>query len=40
MVWVKRPGSGIPASQLAKVVGKKAKRDLAANQLLRWEDLG
>jgi len=40
MVWVKRPGSGIPASQLAKVVGKKAKRDLAANQLVQWEDLG
>lgn len=40
MVWVKRPGNGIPASELKKVIGKKTKRDIDVNQLLSWDDLG
>lgn len=38
-VWVKRPGSGIPASRLEEVLGRKAKRDLAAGEIVRWEDV-
>jgi len=39
MVWVKRPGIGIPAKYLDKVIGLKAKKNIKANQLLRWSDL-
>ncbi len=38
-VWVKRPGTGIPARQLNEVVGKVAKRTIARNQLVSWDDL-
>ncbi|MBI4710631.1 MAG: N-acetylneuraminate synthase family protein [Nitrospirae bacterium] len=38
-VWVKRPGSGIPASELNKVIGKKAKKNISADQTLSWEDV-
>jgi N-acetylneuraminate synthase/N,N'-diacetyllegionaminate synthase len=36
---VKRPGTGIPPSDLAKVVGRSARRDLEADQPLGWDDL-
>lgn len=39
MVWVKRPGTGIPAKDLRKVIGKKARQDIKANSLIKWEDL-
>ena len=39
MVWVKRPGTGIPAKYLGEVIGKKAKQDIAANSVITWEDL-
>jgi len=39
MVWVKRPGTGIPAKELSNVIGKKAKEDIKANQLILWNDL-
>lgn len=40
----KRPGSGIPAKYLDQryaheLIGKRAKRDLAPNTLLQWEDV-
>jgi sialic acid synthase SpsE len=38
-VWVKRPGSGIPASRLEEALGKKATRDLRAGEIVRWEDV-
>jgi sialic acid synthase SpsE len=38
-VWVKRPGTGIPANDLANVVGKQARRDIAADALLSWDDV-
>lgn len=38
-VWVKRPGTGIPASELDRVLGRRAARDLAADALVAWEDL-
>lgn len=39
MVWVKRPGYGIPASQMQKVISRRVKNDIDANQMVRWEDL-
>jgi len=38
-VWVKRPGTGIPSYELPNIIGKKASRDLQANQLLRNDDI-
>ena len=38
-VWVKRPGTGIPARQLGDVIGKVASRAIARDTLVRWEDL-
>jgi N,N'-diacetyllegionaminate synthase len=39
-VWSKRPGTGIPSHRMDEVVGKVAQRDLPANTLLAWDDLG
>jgi len=39
MVWVKRPGTGIPARDLDRVIGRRVKRPVRANTLLAWEDL-
>ncbi len=38
MVWVKRPGTGIPAKDLDKVIGRKSKVHIKANSLISWED--
>ncbi|MBI5049679.1 MAG: N-acetylneuraminate synthase family protein [Nitrospirae bacterium] len=40
MVWVKRPGYGIPANELEKVIGKKAISDINANQVITWDNIG
>jgi N-acetylneuraminate synthase len=37
-IWVKRPGTGIPASEYERVLGEIATRDIKKNQQLRWED--
>ena len=38
-VWVKRPGTGIPARQLGDVVGRVAKRSIPRDQLIAWQDI-
>jgi N-acetylneuraminate synthase len=38
-VWVKRPGTGIPARQLDEVLGKKAAHDLGADVQVAWTDV-
>jgi sialic acid synthase SpsE len=38
-VWAKRPGTGIPARQLNDVVGKVAKKAIAKDSLVSWDDL-
>ncbi len=38
-VWVKRPGTGIPARQLQDVIGKVAKRAMPKDTLVKWEDV-
>jgi N-acetylneuraminate synthase len=35
----KKPGSGIPANRIAEVIGRRLARDVAADELLRMEDL-
>lgn len=39
MVAVKKPGTGIPARKLPAIIGKRALRAIAKDQLLTWEDL-
>jgi N-acetylneuraminate synthase len=39
MLAVKKPGTGVPASRLLEVVGKRAVRDLPADALLMPEDV-
>lgn len=38
-IGVKRPGRGIPAKHLGKIVGRRTTRDLAVDEMLRWEDV-
>lgn len=38
-VWAKRPGTGIPARQLGDVIGRQAKRPIAKDSLIAWDDL-
>jgi len=39
MVWTKRPGSGIPAKHLERVINRVARTDIPADHLIRWEEL-
>jgi len=40
-LWVKRPGTGeILAARYEEVLGRQAARDVAANALLAWNDVG
>lgn len=38
MIWSKRPGTGIPSYQMDEVIGKIAKKEIAPNTLLKWDD--
>jgi sialic acid synthase SpsE len=38
-VWVKRPGTGIPAYRLDEVIGRVAKRAIPRDALVSWDDL-
>ena len=35
----KKPGSGIPANELPKLVGRRVRRDVARDALIAWDDL-
>jgi N,N'-diacetyllegionaminate synthase len=39
LLCLKRPGTGIPAADLDRVVGRTLTRNVQANSVLRWEDL-
>ena len=39
MVWVKRPGTGIPAKHMEKVIGRIAQKDIKADTIIKWDDL-
>ena len=38
-VWAKRPGTGIPASQIDEVIGRKARREIGRGTLVSVDDL-
>lgn len=39
-IWVKRPGTnGIPAENFNEVLGKKAAKDIAADEQVRWQEV-
>jgi sialic acid synthase SpsE len=38
-IWAKRPGTGIPARQLAEIVGRTARRAIPKDHLVSWDDL-
>jgi N-acetylneuraminate synthase len=38
-VWVKRPGTGIPAAELDGILGRTAARDVTPDSLLAWDDV-
>jgi N-acetylneuraminate synthase/N,N'-diacetyllegionaminate synthase len=40
MLTVKRPGSGIPAAEFDRILNRVLMRDVAANTLLSWDDVG
>jgi len=39
-IAVKRPGTGIPVHELHAVVGRHAGRDIPADEVLTWQDIG
>jgi len=39
MLWTKRPGTGIPSRELPQFIGRKTKRTLKNNTLLKREDI-
>lgn len=39
MVWTKRPGTGIPAAQIDRVLARTAATDIPADHLIQWEEL-
>lgn len=39
MIWVKRPGTGIPAKELKNILGRKAARDIKKDTLLTWKEI-
>ena len=40
-LWVKRPGTGeILAARYEEILGRRAARDVAADALLAWSDVG
>ncbi len=39
-VAVKRPGTGIPPAELARALGRRLTRDVAADEVIPWEALG
>jgi N-acetylneuraminate synthase len=38
-VWAKRPGTGIPSHALPQIVGRVARRAIAKDRLIAWDDL-
>lgn len=40
MIAVKKPGTGIPAKDYEKVIGKRTKRKMKADRVITWKDIG
>lgn len=39
MLFLKRPGDGLPPSAMDKIIGKRAIRDIRADEYLTWKDV-
>lgn len=39
MLTFKRPGTGISPRDVYKIIGKKSKRDIKRDEIIRWEDI-
>ena len=39
MLTLKKPGTGIPKSEIDRIKGRRLKRDVASKRLITWEDL-
>jgi len=39
MLTLKKPGTGIPAGDMARILGRRLRHDVVPDRLLRWEDL-
>jgi N-acetylneuraminate synthase len=39
MIWSKRPGTGIPSYKRSEIIGKKARKNIDKNVLIKWDDL-
>jgi N-acetylneuraminate synthase/N,N'-diacetyllegionaminate synthase len=39
MLTCKRPGSGLPPKEIDRIVGRRARKDIAADELLTWESV-
>jgi sialic acid synthase SpsE len=37
MIYLKRPGTGIPPTELERVIGKTTKTGILAEQVITWE---
>jgi len=37
MLMIKRPGIGISPAEIEKIIGKKTKRDISIDEILRWD---
>jgi sialic acid synthase SpsE len=40
MLCVKRPGTGVPAAEIERMVGRTLVRDVKGNCVVQWEDVG
>jgi len=39
MLTLKKPGTGIPKSEIDRIKGRRLKRDVSSNRLITWEDM-
>jgi N-acetylneuraminate synthase len=39
MLTLKKPGTGIPKSEIDRIKGRRLKRDVSSNRLITWDDL-
>jgi sialic acid synthase SpsE len=39
MLTLKKPGTGIPPDAIDAVIGRRLRRDVSAEHILRWQDI-
>ena len=38
-ITAKRPGTGVPAGEYEKLIGRKLNRDIKADEMILWQDI-